>query len=185
MAGIAAVIFRDQKRQADRAARIAAEEEKANQPKGKRGTKAKTKQPKKTEIKAKRTTTGNMTNIASLANSNVYEESNNALKRAQLPVTTETTRKEFLSSLIANVPVESEKQAISDKNAILRSATLLQPRTCKPDGKGAWAMKGMRSSLYHYQVQGAACMKDREMGDQAPFGGILADAMGLVSNECA
>ncbi|KAL8700358.1 MAG: hypothetical protein Q9224_001002 [Gallowayella concinna] len=45
--------------------------------------------------------------------------------------------------------------------------------------RGKWALKGMSSTLYHYQVQRAAWMKLRETGDIAPFGGILADQMGL------
>lgn len=68
----------------------------------------------------------------------------------------------------------------------------------KADGKGGWKLKGMVSSLFHYQVGkplhqinpvnlitikllGAAFMRDRENGKERPYGGFQADEMGFGS----
>jgi len=94
-----------------------------------------------------------------------------------LPMATGKKRKEFLASLIADIPLKDQKQANSDRIDLDNAAKILWLRNVHPDGKGGWKMKGMKSSLYHYQVQGAARMKMRETGEQAPNGGILADDM--------
>ena len=46
-----------------------------------------------------------------------------------------------------------------------------------PDGN--WEVKGMKSTLKHFQVLGVSFMRRREIGDREPRGGILADQMGL------
>ncbi|KAL9638428.1 MAG: hypothetical protein Q9164_001561 [Protoblastenia rupestris] len=172
MAGIEAVLLRDQMKQEMKAAKEVATQEK-NSNKGRRKKAA-----KGAQLATKRTKTGRMTNVGSLLTSNVYDDSNASLGQASLPVVTEKKKKEFLSSLIAHIPLEGKKEANQDKIDILESSKILLPRNCLPDGKGNWAMKGLKCSLFHYQVQGAACMKTRELGDQSPFGGILADGMG-------
>ena len=86
---------------------------------------------------------------------------------------------EFMTSLIANVPCEDFKQARNDKVDIIRATKILGSNKVKADGNGNWSMKGMRSALYHYQVQGAAFMKNREIGDDDVKGGLLCDQMGL------
>jgi SNF2 family DNA or RNA helicase len=48
----------------------------------------------------------------------------------------------------------------------------------RPDGDSAWKLRGMKSSLRHFQVMGASRMRDLEKADN-PSGGILADDMGL------
>jgi SNF2 family DNA or RNA helicase len=49
----------------------------------------------------------------------------------------------------------------------------------KPDGKGGWTVKGMKTSLTVYQVLGAAWMRTRETGTDKPSGGLVADDMGF------
>ena len=46
-----------------------------------------------------------------------------------------------------------------------------------PDGN--WEVKGMKSTLKHFQILGISFMRRRETGDRKPRGGILADEMGL------
>lgn len=40
----------------------------------------------------------------------------------------------------------------------------------------------MSSELYHHQLIGARWMVERELSQQAPYGGILADSMGEYSS---
>ena len=172
-AGIEAHLLRDQKRIEDKVAKVAEVEEVRT------GGKKASKKAKAPDLSAKRTKTGRMNNIGSLLTSNIYEDSNANLERQALPVITERKKKDFMSSLIANIPLEDQKQAKSDKIDILNASKLLGSRKVVPDGHGNWTFKGMKSSLYHYQVCGAACMRMRETGEQDPYGGILADEMGL------
>ncbi len=176
LAGIEASLLRDQKRIEDRAAKAVEEVTSSNS--GKKPSR-KARKAKAPDLSAKRTKTGRMNNIGSLITSNIYEDSNANLDRQALPVITEKKKKEFMSSLIANIPIEDKKQANSDRIDILKASTLLGSRKVFHDGNGNWKFKGMKSSLYHYQVTGAAYMKLREIGEQHPYGGILADEMGL------
>lgn len=174
LAGIEAYLLNDQKRIDDKAAKVT----EAVPNGGKKGS-GKARKSKAPDLSAKRTETGRMNNISSLTNSNIYEDSNANLDRQALPVITEKKKKEFMSSLIANIPLEDKKQANSDRIDILKASRLLASRKVLPDGKGNWTFKGMKSSLYHYQLTGAAYMRLRETGEQHPYGGILADEMGL------
>ena len=176
LAGIEASILKDQKRDEDAAAKAADAKSGYN---GSQQALRKARKAKPPDLSAKRTKTGRMNNIASLTTSNIYADSNANLDRQALPVITEKKKKDFLSSLIANIPLEDQKQAKSDKTDILKASTLLGPRKVFPDGQGSWTFKGMRTSLFHYQVQGAGYMRSREAGEKGPYGGILADEMGL------
>ena len=175
-AGIEAVLIRDQLRQAAKAQREAEKQE------GKGVKRKRKKNAPKSQLTGKRTKTGRMTNLQSLINGNVFENSSASIDAALLPEVPKQKKVEFLSSLIANIPEEKvgeKHQAEQDQNDILRSTRILMPRGVTPNEEGKWSMKGMKSSLYHHQVQGAACMKHRELSDKGPFGGILADSMGL------
>jgi len=44
---------------------------------------------------------------------------------------------------------------------------------------GKWGLKGMRSTLYNHQLVGVSWMLRQEFSPDGPFGGILADQMGL------
>ncbi|KAL9127399.1 MAG: hypothetical protein Q9217_003717 [Psora testacea] len=172
MAGIEAILLRDQMKQEMKASKALAAEEAQN-------GKYRRKKAKGPTLTTERGKTGRVSNVGSLMTSDVYADSNANVGKSPLPVITEKKKKEFLSSLIASVPLEDQKQARSDKCDILRATRILGSHKVLPDGQGSWSFKGMRSSLYHHQVQGAACMKNRELGEQEPYGGILADEMGL------
>ena len=179
LAGIEAVLLRDRKRIEDQTTKKA--EAEAAQSGLNKSSKRKKKQQKSYDS-AKRTKTGRMNNVGSLMKSNIYEDSNANLDKQSLPLVTEKKKKDFMTSLIANIPLEDQKQANQDRIDIVKASKILALRKVVPDGKGNWAFKGMKSSLYHYQVQGAAYMKQRETGDQEPHGGILADES-MVSSE--
>lgn len=180
MAGIEAYLLRDQKNAEDKAAKEAEIEDAKNGKGRKKGLKKKKSGKNAKKVLPTRTATGRMNNVGSLLTSNVYDDSNANLDCNSLPVITEKKKKDFLSSLIANVPLEDQKQARSDRIDVVRASKILSPRNVKPDGKGDWHLTGMKTSLYHYQVQGAAYMKKRETGDQEPCGGILAGMSKVV-----
>lgn len=83
-----------------------------------------------------------------------------------------------LQKLLRNIPHGSNrKAATSDKAKLLNASRSFGfARVKAEDGK--WRVKGMKSTLYHHQLLGAQWMLSRELG-VAPFGGLLADAMGL------
>ena len=170
MAGIEAILFRDQKRQEEKAWKDAqaAAAARTNQKGRKR------KATKFVDHSTKRTKTGRTSNIATLLSSNIFEDSNANLDKPALPQVTDKKKKDFMTSLIANIPLADQKQAKADKINIVRASKILAKHNVKPDSEGNWAVRGLRSSLYHYQVQGAAQMKLREIGEKEPYGGILA-----------
>jgi len=171
MAGIEAILLKDQRRLELQTAKAAEAEDKAQ------GKKTSHKRKTSTTLvgtSAKRTKTGRMSNVDSLMNSNIYEDSNANLDKPGLPQVTDKKKADFLTSLIANIPLEDWNQANDDRIDIVRASRILAKYKVVPDGKGDWAFKGMKSSLYHYQLQGAAYMKSREIGEQNPHGGILA-----------
>lgn len=84
-----------------------------------------------------------------------------------------------LQRLLANIPEgSSDKGARSDKAKLQQASRSFGFAKVKAvDGK--WLIKGMKSTLYHHQLLGAQWMIERELSDEAPFGGLLADGMGL------
>ena len=90
----------------------------------------------------------------------------------------EGNKQSQLRKLLNNIPHNSNRtKAKSDKLILLQaSKSFGYARVKAVDGK--WLVKGMKSTLYHHQLTGAQWMLSRELG-QAPFGGLLADGMGL------
>jgi hypothetical protein len=84
-----------------------------------------------------------------------------------------------LQRLLANIPEGSNvKEAQSDKIRLQKASRSFGYAQVKAvDGK--WLIKGMRSTLYHHRLLGAQWMIQRELSDEAPYGGLLADGMGL------
>ncbi|KAH9827589.1 SNF2 family N-terminal domain [Teratosphaeria destructans] len=90
------------------------------------------------------------------------------------------TRNDALKSLIASVPLESKDSAQSDKNYLDDAIKQFSGwATCRPAPDGNWSVKGMKSTLKHYQILGVAFMRKRENAGEEPRGGILGDQMGL------
>lgn len=136
-------------------------------------------------VNAKNSASG-MVNFSSLRGTNLF---NDAAAVADLPVQPKFTeggeggtrqKNKALKQLMASVPTESKKIANTDKRA-LDAATkdFNGVGSVYPKGDGLWGVKGLRASLKHYQVLGAAFMRRRENASQQPKGGILADEMGL------
>ncbi|MCJ1469878.1 hypothetical protein MMC07_008522 [Pseudocyphellaria aurata] len=120
---------------------------------------------------------GYFADFASLIASNVYEDANRNIDRPDLAVVTHTDKGKALKAFLAGVPLDDRGNARGDKTSILNATKTLG--NVRADGNGRWRLRGMKSSLLHHQVQGAAWMRERETQDVQPLGGILADAMGL------
>ncbi|KAL8735482.1 MAG: hypothetical protein Q9181_002789 [Wetmoreana brouardii] len=144
---------------------------KTGKTKGKGKEKAMPKQPKT----KRRTSQHN-----SLFSSNVFEEANNNLGASPAPKYSGKRKDEALKAMLINVPLENLKQARSESKSILECTKILGPRgRCYHAKDGRFGLKGMTTTLYNYQVQGAAFMKSRELGEAEPLGGMLSDSMGL------
>ncbi|KAF7133795.1 hypothetical protein CNMCM5793_005207 [Aspergillus hiratsukae] len=94
-----------------------------------------------------------------------------------IPISNSKNKKNALAELVASIPSADQEQAKSDKQAILDATTKFR-NTARSDGKGGWRIKGMTTSLFHYQLLGAAFMRDRENSTSPPYGGFLCDVMG-------
>ncbi|KAA6409187.1 MAG: hypothetical protein FRX48_06740 [Lasallia pustulata] len=116
-------------------------------------------------------------NANSLVTSNVFVDTSH--DRAALPPVTATTKPGALNALLASVPFEDQRTAQSDKQHILKATQVLGKHKCRADGKGAWKLKGMISSLMHHQVLGSAWMVERETAADGSNGGLVADEMGF------
>lgn len=120
--------------------------------------------------KKKPTQAGYLNNAASLLNSNVFESANANRDLAPLPKSTAKNKAKALADMVANVPLGDRRRAGAERVHIRRATVTLGKQKVKPDGDGGWKFTGMNSSLHHHQVQGAAWMKERELGDSEPLG---------------
>ena len=140
--------------------------------KDKGGRKDGPKKPRRKPNKAGRLNTSN-----SLLTSNVYEDADTNLNREALPVSGLKDKQKALAAVVASVPLGiTEKDAISEKNRILKATKTLGrdlKESCKADGDDHWKLPGLKSSLHHHQVLGAAFLAERERGGEEPLGGIL------------
>ncbi|RMY70605.1 hypothetical protein D0863_05687 [Hortaea werneckii] len=157
-----------------------------NTNKGKSGTKSAKRGARKPKNKIgapPRREAPEMTNLGSVFGTNVFSDAAVASSR---PAAAEHSgggrRDAALRQLIASVPDQERGQkrdAHADKrylNAAIKSFTGTNPIRAAPDGN--WKLKGMRTTLKHYQVLGTSFMRKRESGAE-PRGGILADQVGL------
>lgn len=137
--------------------------------------------PKKTRRKPNKA--GHLNNLNSLLMSNVYEDADTNLNREPLPVSGLKNKQKALAALVASVPLgTTKKDAISEKNRILKATETLGRNlkgSCKADGDDHWKLPGLKSSLRHHQVLGAAFLVERETGGEEPLGGILVSPISL------
>ncbi|PWY77663.1 SNF2 family helicase [Aspergillus eucalypticola CBS 122712] len=116
--------------------------------------------------------------LESLLSSGVVEDAHVNASLDAIPASIDKNKMKALKRLVATIPSVDQKEAKSDKKKFLEATRKF---TCSPrsDGKLGWNIKGMKTSLYHYQLLGAAFMRDRESSSEGPFGGLLCDIMGF------
>ena len=148
-------------------------------PDGKMSTSKRLSKPSSKPSKKKPTQAGYLNDMGSLFTSDVFKDANANRSTENMPISSETNKTKALKAMVANLPLGDTRR--SEKEHIRRATVILGKGKVKADGKGDWSLKGMKTttSLRHHQVQGAAWMKERETGVDEPFGGILADGMGL------
>lgn len=157
------------------------ESRKKNRKSSKQGIKSKSKGnhlvKKKKAKKPRPGQAGYLNDFASLTTSNIYEDANRNMDRPDLALVTHTNKEKALKAFLAGVPIDDRDSARGEKTNILKATKTLG--NVRADGNGKWKLKGMKCSLLHHQIQGAAWMRERETQDVQPLGGLQADAMGL------
>lgn len=116
-----------------------------------------------------------MLDAASLFTANVFTDAAANENMPELPAITETRKDEALKKLIASVPLDQRKKAMTDKKELFAATKKFSRRGARPDGAGGWKITGMETSLKNYQLLGAGFMRERERAEIKPHGGICAD----------
>ncbi|KAL8903514.1 MAG: hypothetical protein Q9207_003872 [Kuettlingeria erythrocarpa] len=137
-------------------------------------------QPKKDKKGKKRN--NNDANIGDvlegLQSHDVLAEANANLDRAALPTIHGTSTRNLLQSLLQSIP-DDERPGVRGEQARLGRAAHNFGHGVVKGFKDGWRFKGMKSLLLHHQLLGASFMRDRELGQVQPYGGLLADEMGF------
>ncbi|MCJ1438318.1 hypothetical protein MMC27_007706 [Xylographa pallens] len=121
-----------------------------------------------------------MTNIASLVGRDVIADAQANVDKGNQPTFKEHRKTQALRELVVSLPDKTRGIHTTDKTALLKATQSFNGQgAMKADSNGGWKLKGMKTSLYHYQLLGAAFMRNRENGQKEPLGGILADEMGF------
>lgn len=123
-----------------------------------------------------------MLNVGSLARNDIVADAlRNQGQRAQPGFQGVRRRADALNALIASIPKEHQDTAYGMKTKLNNACKSFNWKgfgSMRPDGASGWRLKGMDSSLKHFQLLSASWGVDRERGEVTPFGGILADTMG-------
>ena len=94
------------------------------------------------------------------------------------------TKDNQFRTLFSSIPIGSNKAGVrEDKRQLKQAAKAFGHGKVKAD-RGKWTLTGMNTPLYHHQLIGARWMVERELSQQAPYGGILADSMGKSNRPC-
>ncbi|RAH69183.1 putative SNF2 family helicase [Aspergillus aculeatinus CBS 121060] len=109
---------------------------------------------------------------------NVIEDAHASASAQAMPEFSEKNKEKAFTQMIASIPAADLAEAKSDRNKI-REASRRFRKIARLDGKGGYRIPGLKTSLYHYQLQGAAFMRDRENSSVQPLGGFLCDFMGF------
>ncbi|POR39558.1 Putative ATP-dependent helicase [Tolypocladium paradoxum] len=108
------------------------------------------------------------------------EDDDNASATAPpMKVIKATTHAEQLALMKQNIPAGSDTRRTMTQNKDLKEAVGLfgYKRVTAVDGN--WRLNNMHTALKSHQITAAAWMVKRELGRAAPYGGLLADVMGL------
>ncbi|PGH31917.1 hypothetical protein GX50_05300 [[Emmonsia] crescens] len=116
--------------------------------------------------------------LSGLSSSNGIQHAKTNAGKLEIPSSSSKNKETALKEIVANVPAENLKEAISDRRLIME-ASLRFKKKPKMDGEGGWLHPNMNTSLFHYQLLGAAFMRHREKSETLPFGGFLCDEMGF------
>ncbi|RAH43967.1 putative SNF2 family helicase [Aspergillus brunneoviolaceus CBS 621.78] len=132
-----------------------------------------------TRKKAKRfTTQASEEFLRTLITPDVIEDAHASASAQAMPEFGERDKEKAFRRMIASIPAADLAEAKSDHKRIIIASRKFS-KGVRKDGTGGYRIPGMRTSLYHYQLLGAAFMRDRENASYPPYGGFLSDFMGL------
>lgn len=123
-----------------------------------------------------------MLNMDSLIHNNIVADAQaNQGLREQPGFVGFRNKRHALTALLASIPEENRDTTIGMKRKLdlaCRAFSCNGQGSMQADGVSGWKLKGMDSSLKHFQLLSTAWGVNRERGSTAPFGGLLADTMG-------
>ncbi|KAL9111052.1 MAG: hypothetical protein Q9227_004485 [Pyrenula ochraceoflavens] len=127
-----------------------------------------------------------MSNVQSLFSNTILADAKANEDLAEQPTfgDTKMRRHNLVTQLMASVAQPSKEDKLvarQDKQAILDAIKQLSSkRTIKPElNNSTWKLKGMQTSLKHFQLLGVGWMRERENSTKRPYGGLQCDQMGL------
>ncbi|KAL3457205.1 SNF2 family N-terminal domain-containing protein [Aspergillus heterothallicus] len=109
---------------------------------------------------------------------NVIQEAHASAGLAAPEQFTASKRDEAIFQMIAPIPTADQEEAKSDGDRLKEALRKFNHRVVS-DTQGGWKMKGLKTSMFNYQVLGCAFMRERENSPEEPRGGILGDVMGI------
>ncbi len=110
---------------------------------------------------------------------NPIEDSNRAMGPAADAAVRAITKKSQMTQLLASVPEGFDiHRRANDKREIEEAARRFGYHRVKAKD-GRWLVKGMNTALLNHQLIAADWMLSREFASSEPYGGVVADAMGL------
>ncbi len=83
-----------------------------------------------------------------------------------------------LKMLAMSKPDADPRRIIADDKLLRAARAIIGTNRAKAEN-GMWRIRPMKSRLYHHQLGGVGWMVAREKSAEAPYGGLLADAMGM------
>ncbi|PTB76972.1 P-loop containing nucleoside triphosphate hydrolase protein [Trichoderma longibrachiatum ATCC 18648] len=90
-----------------------------------------------------------------------------------------TTHAQQFAQIKAQIPKNSDTRRKNSQEKDLRQAAKLFGYKRVEADNGRWKLKGMETALEPYQLTAVAWMVKRELSRSKPFGGLLADSMGM------
>ena len=123
---------------------------------------------------------GYITDWSSLFTSNVFVDAAENHIVGPEKLIYETNREKWLKGIVQGLSNNHDFR--QQKNHINTCIKIIARGNIRIEGAAdgkTWKLEGLRSTLPHYQAQGVAFMKQREIGKEGPWGGICADGMGL------
>ena len=103
-----------------------------------------------------------------------------ALGNISLPGAIESRNKhDQLKQIVMNISSNPDKHGIAYEKKLLKESTVsFGYGKCKAEN-GRWKVPGLKTPLYNHQLVGVRWMLGQEFSPEGPYGGILADQMGL------
>ncbi|KAK2766795.1 hypothetical protein FQN54_006109 [Arachnomyces sp. PD_36] len=123
-----------------------------------------------------KTNVSNGFNVFNLFRSDVIGEAQSNESRTAIPVISAKDKRKALKEI--SDKTEKTLQAKADRAAVKKAVHRLG-RAISCDGSGGYKLKGMRTSLYYYQLLGLSFMRECEESETPPYGGFLCDEMGF------